>query len=181
MVRKLVEDDKVFAIFQLLGTPTNTVVHKYLNQKKVPQLFVATGASKWGDPKNFRGRWAGSPTTTPRRDLCQARAGQAQGQSQGPAHRHDLPERRFGKDYVGGFLAGPRQGEREVRHRQGELRSHRSDRRQPDHPDQEFRRQRSSSTTARRKRRHRPSARSPTSAGSPTTISPTSPPRWRPC
>jgi branched-chain amino acid transport system substrate-binding protein len=53
MVRKLVEDDKVFAIFQLLGTPTNTVVHKYLNQKKVPQLFVATGASKWGDPKNF--------------------------------------------------------------------------------------------------------------------------------
>jgi branched-chain amino acid transport system substrate-binding protein len=53
MVRKLVEDDQVFAIFQLLGTPTNTVVHKYLNQKKVPQLFVATGASKWGDPKNF--------------------------------------------------------------------------------------------------------------------------------
>src|SRR5471032_1306215 len=53
MVRKLVEDDQVFAIFQLLGTPTNTVVHKYLNQKKVPQLFVATGASKWGDPQNF--------------------------------------------------------------------------------------------------------------------------------
>jgi branched-chain amino acid transport system substrate-binding protein len=53
MVRKLVEDDQVFAIFQLLGTPTNTVVHKYLNQKKMPQLFVATGASKWGDPKNF--------------------------------------------------------------------------------------------------------------------------------
>jgi len=53
MVRKLVEDDKVFAIFQLLGTPTNTVVQKYLNQKKVPQLFVATGASKWGMPKEF--------------------------------------------------------------------------------------------------------------------------------
>ena len=53
MVRKLVEDDKVFAIFQLLGTPTNTVVQKYLNQKKVPQLFVATGASKWGKPKEF--------------------------------------------------------------------------------------------------------------------------------
>ena len=45
MVRKLVEDDKVFAIFQLLGTPTNTVVQKYLNQKKVPQLFVATGGA----------------------------------------------------------------------------------------------------------------------------------------
>src|SRR5882757_606093 len=53
MVRKLVEDDQVFAIFQLLGTPTNTVVQKYLNQKKVPQLFVATGASKWGDPEHF--------------------------------------------------------------------------------------------------------------------------------
>ena len=51
MVRKLVEDDQVFAIYQLLGTPTNTVVQKYLNQKKVPQLFVATGASKWGMPK----------------------------------------------------------------------------------------------------------------------------------
>jgi branched-chain amino acid transport system substrate-binding protein len=53
MVRKLVEEDQVFAIYQLLGTPTNTVVQKYLNQKKVPQLFVATGASKWGDPKHF--------------------------------------------------------------------------------------------------------------------------------
>ncbi|TWT15253.1 ABC transporter substrate-binding protein [Reyranella sp. CPCC 100927] len=53
MVRKLVEDDKVFAIYQLLGTPTNTVVQKYLNQKKVPQLFVATGASKWGNPGTF--------------------------------------------------------------------------------------------------------------------------------
>jgi branched-chain amino acid transport system substrate-binding protein len=53
MVRKLVEDDQVFAIFQLLGTPTNTVVQKYLNQKKVPHLFLATGASKWGKPKDF--------------------------------------------------------------------------------------------------------------------------------
>ena len=53
LVRKLVEEDQVLAIFQLLGTPTNTAVHKYMNAKKVPQLFVATGASKWGDPKNF--------------------------------------------------------------------------------------------------------------------------------
>jgi branched-chain amino acid transport system substrate-binding protein len=52
LVRKLVEDERVFLIFQLLGTPTNTAVQKYLNQKKVPQLFVATGASKWGDPEN---------------------------------------------------------------------------------------------------------------------------------
>jgi branched-chain amino acid transport system substrate-binding protein len=52
-VRELVEQDKVLLTFNLLGTPTNTVVQKYLNQKKVPQLYVATGASKWGDPKHF--------------------------------------------------------------------------------------------------------------------------------
>jgi branched-chain amino acid transport system substrate-binding protein len=52
VVRKLVEEDQVLLIFQLLGTATNTAVHKYLNQRKVPQLFVASGASKWGDPEN---------------------------------------------------------------------------------------------------------------------------------
>jgi len=53
MVRKLVEQDKVLCTFNTLGTPTNTAIHKYMNQKKVPQLYVATGASKWGDPKHF--------------------------------------------------------------------------------------------------------------------------------
>jgi branched-chain amino acid transport system substrate-binding protein len=53
MVRKLVEEDKVFAIFQLLGTSGNTVVQKYLNQRKVPQLFTGSGASKFGDPKSY--------------------------------------------------------------------------------------------------------------------------------
>jgi branched-chain amino acid transport system substrate-binding protein len=53
MVRQMVESDKIFALFQSLGTPCNTAIHKYMNQRKVPQLFVATGASKWGDPKNF--------------------------------------------------------------------------------------------------------------------------------
>ena len=53
MVRQLVEEDHVLCCFNTLGTPTNTSVHKYFNQKKVPQLFVATGASKWGDPKHF--------------------------------------------------------------------------------------------------------------------------------
>src|SRR5690349_24092249 len=51
--RKLVEDDGVLLIFQPLGTPSNSAIHKYMNQKKVPQLYVATGASKWGDPKHF--------------------------------------------------------------------------------------------------------------------------------
>src|SRR6201747_340255 len=52
-VRKLVESDEVLVTFQLIGTPPNAAVQKYLNQKKVPQLFAATGASKFTDPKNF--------------------------------------------------------------------------------------------------------------------------------
>ena len=53
MVRKLVEQDQVAALFQTLGTPTNTAIHKYVNSQKIPHLFVATGATKWNDPKNF--------------------------------------------------------------------------------------------------------------------------------
>ncbi len=51
--RKLVEQDGVAFLFNALGTPTNSAVHKYLNQKNIPQLFVATGADKWGDYKDF--------------------------------------------------------------------------------------------------------------------------------
>jgi len=53
MARKLVEQDEALLIFQSLGTPSNSAIQKYMNAKKVPQLFVATGASKWNDPKNF--------------------------------------------------------------------------------------------------------------------------------
>ena len=52
-VRKLVESDEVLLTFQLVGTPPNAAVQKYLNQKKVPQLFAATGASRFTDPKNY--------------------------------------------------------------------------------------------------------------------------------
>ena len=52
-VRKLVEQEEVLLAFNTLGTPPNSAIHKYMNEKKVPQLFVATGATKWGDPKNF--------------------------------------------------------------------------------------------------------------------------------
>ena len=51
--RKLVESDEVLFIFNSLGTPPNSAIHKYMNSKKVPQLFVATGATKWNDPKDF--------------------------------------------------------------------------------------------------------------------------------
>ncbi len=52
-VRKLVEGDEVLLTFQIVGTPPNAAVQKYLNQKKVPQLFAATGATRFSDPKNF--------------------------------------------------------------------------------------------------------------------------------
>jgi branched-chain amino acid transport system substrate-binding protein len=51
--RKLVESDEVLLIFNPLGTPSNSAIQKYMNTKKVPQLFVATGATKWNDPKDF--------------------------------------------------------------------------------------------------------------------------------
>src|ERR1700761_3554564 len=51
--RKLVEGDEVLLVFSPLGTPSNSAIQKYLNSKKVPQLFVATGATKWNDPKDF--------------------------------------------------------------------------------------------------------------------------------
>ena len=53
MARRLVEQDQVLLIFQSLGTPPNSAIHKYMNAKKVPHLFVATGATKWNDPKHY--------------------------------------------------------------------------------------------------------------------------------
>ena len=51
--RKLIESDEVLFLFGTLGTASNTAIQKYVNSKKVPQLFVATGATKWNDPKTF--------------------------------------------------------------------------------------------------------------------------------
>jgi branched-chain amino acid transport system substrate-binding protein len=60
--RKLVEGDGVLLIFQSLGTPTNIAIEKYLNDRKVPQLFVATGTTRFGDPKNFPWTMGWQPT-----------------------------------------------------------------------------------------------------------------------
>ncbi len=51
--RRLVEEEQVDFLFNTLGTPTNSAIERYLNQRKVPQLFVATGADKWGDYKQY--------------------------------------------------------------------------------------------------------------------------------
>lgn len=53
MVRKLVEEDQVLLLFQTLGTASNAAVQGYLNERNIPQLFVATGADRWNDPKNY--------------------------------------------------------------------------------------------------------------------------------
>jgi branched-chain amino acid transport system substrate-binding protein len=103
MVRKLVEDDKVFAIYQLLGTPTNTVVHKYLNQKKVPQLFVATGASKWGDPKNFPWTMGWQPDYATEGVIY---AKHILANHKDPKIGILWQNDDSGKDYVGGFMKG---------------------------------------------------------------------------
>ena len=103
MVRKLVEDDQVYAIYQLLGTPTNTVVQKYLNQKKVPQLFVATGASKWGNPKEFPWTMGWQPDYHTEGAIYAKHILATQKNPKiGILWQNDDS----GKDYVGGFMAG---------------------------------------------------------------------------
>ena len=58
--RRLVESDGVLLIFQSLGTPSNSAIKKYMNAKKVPQLFVATGATNWATRRTSPGPWVGS-------------------------------------------------------------------------------------------------------------------------
>jgi len=60
--RRLVESDEVLLVFYSLGTPSNSAIQKYMNLKKVPQLFVASGATKWNDPKNFPWTMGWSPS-----------------------------------------------------------------------------------------------------------------------
>src|SRR5262249_363592 len=56
------EEDEVLLLFQTLGTPSNSAIHKYVNQQKVPHIFIATGATKWGDPQNFPWTMGWQPT-----------------------------------------------------------------------------------------------------------------------
>ena len=105
--RKLVEQEEVLMMFGSLGTATNTAVHRYLNGKKIPQLFVLSGATKWADPKGF-------PWTMP---------GMAAYESEGVVYAKYILQTKpdakiailsqnddFGRDYVAGFkrALGPR-------------------------------------------------------------------------
>jgi branched-chain amino acid transport system substrate-binding protein len=103
MVRRLVEQDQVAFVFQTLGTPTNTAIHKYMNQQKVPHLFVATGATKWNDPTNFPWTMGWQPNY------------QAEGQIYAKYVLKNVPDAKigilyqnddYGKDYVKGLKDG---------------------------------------------------------------------------
>ncbi|MEQ8395784.1 ABC transporter substrate-binding protein [Thalassobaculum sp.] len=101
--RKLVESDQVLFVFQSLGTPTNSAVHAYMNREKVPQLFVATGATKWGDPDNFPWTMGWQPNY------------QTEGRIYANYIKQNLPNAKiailyqnddYGKDYVQGMKDG---------------------------------------------------------------------------
>ena len=101
--RRLVEQDKVSVIFNPLGTPNNTAIRRYMNQKKIPQLFVATGADTWGDFKEFPWTmgWAPSYQTEA---MIYARAIQANHKDARIAVLYQNDD--FGKDYLIGLKRG---------------------------------------------------------------------------
>src|SRR5437762_6455902 len=99
-VRKLVESDEVLLLFNTLGTPPNSAIHKYCNAKKVPQLFVATGATKWGDPKNFPWTMGWQPNYQSESQIYAAWLMEEKpGAKVAVLYQNDD----YGKDYVKGF------------------------------------------------------------------------------
>jgi len=103
MVRKLVEQDQVLLVFQPLGTPSNSSIHKYMNEQQVPQLFVATGATKWNDPKGHPWTMGWQPNY------------QTEGKIYAAYLLKNIPNAKvgilyqnddYGKDYVKGFKDG---------------------------------------------------------------------------
>jgi branched-chain amino acid transport system substrate-binding protein len=102
-VRKLVEEDGVLLMLAPLGTPTNSAIQRYLNQKKVPQLFVATGATKWNDPKRFPWTMGWQPNYQSEGHVYAAYILEHQpGGKIGVLYQNDD----FGKDYLKGVKDG---------------------------------------------------------------------------
>jgi len=103
MARKLVEEDEALVVFNPLGTPSNTAIQRYLNQKKVPQLFVATGATKWGDPKNFPWTMGWQPTYQAEGRIYAAHVLETKPNAKiAVLYQNDD----YGKDYLKGFEDG---------------------------------------------------------------------------
>ena len=102
-VRKLVEQEQVLLVFQPLGTPTNTAIHQYMNAKKVPQLFVATGATKWGQPDKFPWTMGWQPNyQSEARIYARYILDNRPNAKIGVLYQNDD----YGKDYLEGFKAG---------------------------------------------------------------------------
>src|SRR5437899_5731790 len=102
-VRKLVESDEVLLLFQTLGTPSNTAIQKYMNAKKMPQLFVSTGATKWNDPKHFPWTMGWQPNYQSEGHVYAAYILEHQpGGKIGVLYQNDD----FGKDYLKGVKDG---------------------------------------------------------------------------
>ena len=102
-VRQLVEQEKVLLLFQTLGTPTNTAIHKYVNQKKVPHLYISTGASKWGDPQHFPWTMGFQPDYNTEGSIYAKHVlANVKDAKIGVLMQNDD----FGKDYVDGFKKG---------------------------------------------------------------------------
>ncbi|MCA8926860.1 MAG: ABC transporter substrate-binding protein [Alphaproteobacteria bacterium] len=102
-VRKLVEQDHVAFTFNTLGTPTNSAIHRYMNAKKVPQLFVSTGASKWGHPEKFPWTMGFQPTYNVEGEIY---AKYALDHVKDPKIVILYQNDDYGKDYRDGFLKG---------------------------------------------------------------------------
>ncbi|MCX7203496.1 MAG: ABC transporter substrate-binding protein [Burkholderiales bacterium] len=102
-MRKLVEEEEVLATVGVLGTPPNSAIHKYMNQKKMPQLFVATGATKWGDPKNFPWTMGWQPNYQGESKIYAQHLLETKPNAKiGILYQNDD----YGKDYLKGFLDG---------------------------------------------------------------------------
>ena len=99
MVRKLIEEDQVAFLFNTLGTPTNTAIQRYVNQKKVPHLFISTGADKWGDYQHFPWTMGYQPSyRTEAQIYTKYLLSQKPGAKLGILYQNDD----FGKDYPAG-------------------------------------------------------------------------------
>ena len=101
--RKLVEQEEVAFLFNTLGTPTNSAIHRYMNAKKVPQLFVATGASKWGQPEKFPWTMGFQPTYDVEGEIY---ANYVLETVENPKIALLFQNDDYGKDYRDGFLRG---------------------------------------------------------------------------
>ena len=156
--------------FNTLGTPSNTAIHKYMNQKKVPQLYVATGASKWGNPKDFPWTMGYQPDYhTEAVIYAKHILANVKDAKIGVLMQNDD----YGKDYLDGFKEGLGKDagrDRQARHLRGRpirRSTRRSSSSRTPAPT-------SSSTSRRRSSPPRRSARRPTSAGSRRSTSTTS-------